>query len=94
MPVAAAPDLAAHLARRREIYQLPEPWFSGPGNGESWSDAELARRRHNVRYVAADTIADPFPRSQILQLPAMLRREAFVEIYREGDMRAFERGDG
>ena len=58
---------------------------------EPWSDAELARRRHGVRYVAYDPIADPFPRSQILRLPAILRREGFVEIFRGGDVRVFER---
>jgi len=92
--VAAAPDLAAHLARRHDVYQLPEPYFSQPSNGEYWSDAELARRRRGVRYVAYDTVADPAPRSQIVRIPAMLRREGFVEIFHAGDVRVFERRAG
>jgi uncharacterized membrane protein len=90
--VAAAPDLAPHLTHRRALYQLPEPWFTRPTNGEYWSDAELARRARAVRYVAyaTDTL-DPYPAEQTRRLPALLRRQGFEEIYRSGDVRVFRR---
>ena len=46
--VAASPLLVPHLTRRREIYQLPEPYFTRPTNGEYWTDAELRRRANGV----------------------------------------------
>jgi uncharacterized membrane protein len=90
--VAAAPDLAPHLTHRRDVYQLPEPWFTRPTNGEYWSDAELARRARAVRYVAYATDAlDPYPAEQTRQLPAILRRQGFEEIFHAGDVRVFRR---
>ena len=43
-PTAAAPSLVPHLAHRRDVYQLPEPFVSRPTNGEYWTEAELAER--------------------------------------------------
>jgi len=95
IPVAAAPDLVPHLSRRRDVYELPGPYFRvKPLAGEYWSDAELARRARTVRFVAYDTNADPYLRSQLVRIPAILRRRGFVEIYRRGDVRVFERGAG
>jgi len=92
VPVAAAPELAPHLSHRREIYQLPEPYFARPSNGEYWSDAELARRARHVRYVAYSTdVLDPYPKLQAERIPAMLRRQGFVEIFHSGDVRVFRR---
>ncbi|MGH3002199.1 MAG: DUF2079 domain-containing protein [Gaiellaceae bacterium] len=92
VPVAAAPDLVPHLSHRRDIYQLPEPFFSRPGNGEYWSDAELERRSRAVRFVVIDLDSlDPWPRTQTSRLPPMLRRRGFVQIYRDGDVRVFRR---
>jgi uncharacterized membrane protein len=90
--VAAAPDVVPHLAQRRLVYQLPEPFFTRPTNGETWSDAELARRAREVEYVLYDVEAlDPFPRTQAEQLPAMLPRQGFRQIFREGDVRVYRR---
>jgi hypothetical protein len=52
--VAAAPDLAPHLAARPAIYQLPEPFLYLAGNGQYWSRADLRRRAPTVRYVVDD----------------------------------------
>jgi uncharacterized membrane protein len=92
VPVAAANDLAPHLSNRREIYQLPEPYFARPTNGEAWTAAELRRRALRVQYVAYDTDSlDPFPKQQVERIPAMLRRQGFVEIYRTPYVRVFRR---
>ena len=52
--VAAAPDLAPHLATRFGIYQLPEPFLFLAGNGQYWSPADLRARVPTVRYVIDD----------------------------------------
>ena len=93
--VAAAADLVPHLAHRREIYQLPEPFFTRPDNGEYWSDAELARRRRGVEFVVIDLDdVDPYPKLQIRSLPPRLRREGFAQIFRDGEIRVFRRVAG
>ena len=92
VPVAAAPDLVPHLSHRRSIYQLPEPFFARHGNGEYWTDAELARRSRSVAYVVIDLDSlDPFPREQTSKLPTLLLRRGFVQIFRRGDIRVFRR---
>jgi uncharacterized membrane protein len=92
VPVAAAPDLVPHLSHRRDVYQLPEPFFYRSGNGEYWSRAALARRSRAVRYVVVDLDSlDPFPRSQVALLPPLLERRGFVQIYRSGDVRVFRK---
>jgi uncharacterized membrane protein len=92
VPVAAAPELAPHLAHRREIYQLPEPYFPRPSNGEYWSDAQLARRAQHVRYVAYSLdVLDPYPRLQVERVPARLRRAGFVEIFSSNGVKVFRR---
>ncbi len=91
-PVAAAPDLVPHLSHRRAIYQLPEPFFARHGNGEYWSDDELARRSRAIEYVVIDLDSlDPFPRQQTSMLPALLRRRGFVQVFRRGDVRVFKK---
>jgi predicted membrane protein DUF2079 len=90
--VAAAPDLVAHLSHRRDVYQLPEPFFTRPDNGEYWSDAELARRRREVEFVVIDLDdLDPFPESQLRSLPPRLARAGFAQIFHDGDVRVFRR---
>jgi len=91
-PVAAAPELVSHLAHRREVYQLPEPYFSRPSNGEYWSDAELARRARRVRFVAYSLdVLDPYPRLQVERVPAILRRAGFVQIFSSHGVKVFRR---
>ena len=91
VPVAAAPDLVPHLSHRRAIYQLPEPFFARHGNGEYWTDGELARRSRSVAYVVIDLDSlDPFPREQTSRLPALLPRRGFVQVFRRGDIRVFK----
>ena len=89
-PTAAAPHLVPHLAHREHIYQLPEPFFPRPSNGESWSEQELSRRAGRVEWVVYELAGlDPWPRSQTRQLPQMLRSRGFTEIYRESGVRVF-----
>jgi uncharacterized membrane protein len=92
VPVAAGADLTPHLANRRDIYQLPEPFVARPTNGEYWSSAELARRTRRVQYVAYDTAGlEPSLLRQVELLPPLLRRRGFVEVWRDGDVRVFRR---
>ena len=61
-PVAVSPDLVPHLALRRDVYQLPEPFDTMPSNGEYWSAAEVMRRARSVTYVIYDADRlDPWP---------------------------------
>ena len=74
------------------MYQLPEPFFPRPTNGETWTDAELARRARAVEYVVYDVEAfDPFPRMQTEQLLGILPRRGFELIFRDGQVRVFRR---
>jgi uncharacterized membrane protein len=92
VPVAAAPDLVPHLSHRRAIYQLPEPFFARHGNGEYWTEQDLARRSRAVVYVVIDLDSlDPFPREQTSRLPPLLERRGYVQIFRRGDIRVFRR---
>jgi uncharacterized membrane protein len=52
--VAAAPDLAPHLATRLGIYELPEPFLFLAGNGQYWSRANVRARVPTVSYVIDD----------------------------------------
>ena len=89
-PTAAAPHLVPHLAHREHIYQLPEPFFPRPSNGESWTEQELSRRAGRVEWVVYELAGlDPWPRRQTRQLPQMLRSRGFSEIYRAAGVRVF-----
>jgi uncharacterized membrane protein len=89
-PTAAAPLLVPHLAHRHDIYQLPEPFFPRPSNGEYWSEHELRQRARRVEWVVYELAGlDPWPRSQTQQLPQMLRSRGFVEIFHERGVRVF-----
>ena len=92
-PTAAAPHLVPHLTKRRAIYQLPEPFFTRPNNGEYWTAAELRERAHAVEWVVYELAGlDPHPRSQVERLPRMLRRGGYVEVFRSGGVRVFRKG--
>jgi uncharacterized membrane protein len=90
--VAGEPDVIAHLAQRRDVYQLPEPFFSRPSNGEQWSDAELRRRAAAVRYVVYSTGAlDPGLEDQVARVPALLERRGFREVFSRDGVVVFAR---
>lgn len=80
--VAASPDLVPHLALRRDVYMLPEPYDPRPKNGEYWSNAELMRRARSVRYVIYDADRlDPFPQQQMEQLRRRLPQLGFHVVF-------------
>ena len=90
VPTAAAHNLVPHLAHRREIYQLPEPFFSRPDNGERWTAEELRERARKVEWVVHEVVGlDPVRRSQIRQLPLILRARGFTEVFNEDGVRVF-----
>jgi uncharacterized membrane protein len=82
--VSAAPDLAAHLATRDAIYQLPEPFLYLAGNGQYWSRKEVRARLPSVSYV----IDDDDPRSPYA---ASLMRELRPRIPAMGFRLVFDR---
>jgi uncharacterized membrane protein len=89
---AAAPHLVPHLTNRHELYQLPEPFFPRPTNGEYWSDAELRDRARSVEWVVYELAGlDPHPRSQVERLPALLRARGYREVFRSSGVRVFRR---
>jgi uncharacterized membrane protein len=91
--VAAAPDVVAHLAQRRTVYQLPEPFFTRPTNGETWSDAELRRRAAALEYVLYSTdVLDPYPKQQVERLPPILARRGFRPIFSRDGVVLYRRG--
>jgi len=93
VPVAGEPDVIAHLAQRRAVYQLPEPFVSRPTNGEAWSDAELRRRAAAVRYVVYSTgVLDPGLESQVRRVPALLARRGFRAIFSRDGVVVYARG--
>ncbi len=90
--VAAAPHLVPHLAHRRQVYQLPEPFFPRPTNGEYWTEHELGERAGELQWVVYELAGlDPWPRSQTQQLPRMLRQRGFVEVFHEGGVRVYRK---
>lgn len=89
---AAAPNLVPHLSHRREIYQLPEPFYPRPTNGEYWTDAELRKRAGAVEWVVYElAVLDPWPRTQVQRLPAILESRGFSEVFRRGGVRVFKK---
>ena len=93
--VAAAPFLVPHLSRRHEIYQLPEPFFTRPTNGEYWTDAELRERAREVEWVVYEPVGfDPFPLTQAQRIPAMLKARGFEEVFRRDGVRVFAKDRG
>jgi uncharacterized membrane protein len=91
-PTAAAPSLVPHLAHRRDVYQLPEPFFSRPTNGEYWTDAELRARARRTEWVVWELAGlDPVHRAQVRRLPRLLGLRGYDEVFRQGDVRVFRR---
>ena len=93
VPVAGEQDVIAHLAQRRAVYQLPEPFISLPNNGETWSEAELRRRAAAVRYVVYSTGAlDPGLESEVERVPAILAKRGFRAIWSRDGVVVYARG--
>jgi hypothetical protein len=91
VPVAASTHLQPHLSQRAELYTLPEPFIPIDWDG-SLTPAELRAKVPGVRYVALVEGDTPFeyPRDVSTVVP-LVRRAGFVEIYRDGPVRVFER---
>ena len=89
--VAASIHFEPHLSHRADLYTSPEPFVPIDWGGSS-SPPELATRSQGVRFVvyaAGDApIEYPHPLSRVLSL---VRREAFVPIYRDGPIVVLER---
>ena len=92
VPTAAAPSLVPHLAHRRDVYQLPEPFFPRPTNGEYWTEAELRARARRTEWVVYELAGlDPGHRAQVRQLPRLLVRRGYDEVFRQDGVRVFRR---
>ena len=90
--VAAAPDLAAHVALRRNVYQLPEPFIRVAGNGEYWSSAELRRRAASVTYVIDDDAhLDPGAAALTARMRRVLPRLGFRRVFARDGVRLWTR---
>jgi hypothetical protein len=91
VPVAASTHLLPHLSQRAELYTLPEPFVPIDWGG-SVTPAELRAKVRGVRYVALVEGDGPFeyPRDIATVVP-LVRKAGFVEIYRDGPVRVFER---
>jgi hypothetical protein len=91
VPVAASTHLQPHLSQRTELYTLPEPFVPIDWGG-SLTPAELHAEVPSVRYVALVKGDGPieYPRDVATVIP-LVRRAGFVEIYRDGPVRVFER---
>jgi Predicted membrane protein (DUF2079) len=91
VPVAASTHLQPHLSRREKLFTLPEPFVPIDWGG-SLTPAELRAEVPTVRYVALAEGDGPieYPRDIATVIP-LVRRAGFVEIYRGGRVRLFER---
>ena len=90
--VAASPDLAPHLSKRTDVYQLPEPFIDVAGNGEYWSPAELRSRAAGVRYVIDDSDhLDPYPQKLMRQLRPRLPGLGFTIVFDRDGVRVWRR---
>jgi len=89
--VAASPHLLPHVSQRVEVYTLPEP-FIPFDFGSPLSQSEFTERARGVDYVAyrENDLPVEYPGTTEALL-AMLEREGFVEIVREGRVTIFRR---
>ena len=90
--VASSVNLTPHLARRREVYALPEP-FSAALVGTRWDAIERNERAAAVEYVVLDdflTADAQWGRDNAL-LEALVRSQGFRPVLRRGAITLFER---
>jgi uncharacterized membrane protein len=91
--VAAEIDAIAHLAERRRVYQLPEPFLYVQGHGETWSRSDLVRRQRAVNWVLLDGTgaSSPEQAAQIVQVRAMLPRLGFRVVFERAGVELLRR---
>ena len=85
-------DAVAHGAERRHIYVFPEPFVHVAGNGESWSQADLARRAARVDWVISDGGSSyPGTGSDLEQGLRKLREQGFRVVFARAGVRLYHR---
>ena len=91
--VAAPVNVAPHLARRREVYALPEP-FSAALVGTRWDANDRSERAAAVDYVVIDdrTSADSQWGRDNEALEALIRSNGFQPVLTRGPVTLFARG--
>ena len=90
--VATSVNLAPHLARRRQVYALPEPFFPAlPGT--RWDTTERARRAAAVEYVVLDTLATVFSQwgADNATIETRIRSQGFRPVLRHGAVTLYAR---
>ena len=92
--VAASVNLTPHLARRREVYPLPEP-FSAAFVGTRWDAFDRSERAAAVDYVLLDALvtADSQWGRDNASLETLVRSKGFEPVLRRGAITLFERRD-
>lgn len=90
--VAAAVNLVPHLAERREVYPLPEP-FSAAFVGTRWDAGDRRNRAAEVDYVILDGLLDAQSQwgRDSAALEALVRSEGFREVLRRGAVTLYAR---
>jgi Predicted membrane protein (DUF2079) len=90
--VAASVNLAPHLARRREVYALPEP-FSAVLVGTRWDASDRSEHAAAVDYVVLDGLlpADSQWGTDSASLETLVRSRGFQPVLRRGAITLFAR---
>ena len=87
--VAASTSLAPHLARRREVYVLPEP-FSAALVGTRWDVTERGELAADIDYVAVDAASFHWGRGND-SIEDLVRSSGFRPALRRGPVTLFVR---
>jgi uncharacterized membrane protein len=89
--VAASPDLAPHLARRRDVFTLPEP-FSAVLVGTRWDAVARRERAAAVDYVVLDSLTDVDQWGRTTaSTGALVRARGFQPVLRRGGVTLYAR---
>jgi uncharacterized membrane protein len=88
--VAASSHLLPHLAQRRELYALPEP-FLAVLVGSRWDAGDRRSRAADVEYVALDGYAPSQWEIDDAELDALVRAEGFKPVLRRGAVTLYAR---
>lgn len=90
--VAASVNLTPHLARRREVYPLPEP-FSAAFVGSRWDATDRRERAAAVEYVILDSRITPDSQwgRDTAALESLVRSQGFQPVLRRGAITLFAR---